>query len=129
MTSPLAQWHHRISWRFPSAPAAGRASRRCKALVDAHVDVLHAVEKTVGPTSTSAVRGDLCLVDHLPHIDVAGAETGFAVMQVELPELLEAIVEAERHDLFPGSPEAVAPFGERARIVVREHALAQMRKA
>ncbi len=40
-------------------------------------------------------------VDHLPDVDVLGAEARLAIMEVEFPQPLEALVEAERHDLFP----------------------------
>ena len=38
-------------------------------------------------------------VDHLPDVDVLGAETGLAIVEIEFPQPLEAVVEAERHDL------------------------------
>src|ERR671910_3442494 len=69
------------------------------------------------------------LVDHLPDVDVFGAKTGLAVVEIKLPQLLEAVVEAERHDLFPGFPEAQPPFGERAGIVLREDPLAEIGQA
>ena len=67
-------------------------------------------------------------VDHLPHVDVAGAKASLAIVEVELPELLEAIVETQRNNLLPGSPEALPPLGERAGVVLRKDPFAQMRE-
>ena len=45
--------------------------------------------------------GGSCLVDDLAYIDVFRPEARLAIVQVELPQLAEALVEAERHELFP----------------------------
>ena len=60
-----------------------------------------AMATCVQEATVRRVEGCSRLVDHLAHVDVLGAEARFAIVEIELPQLLEAVVEAERHDLVP----------------------------
>lgn len=55
-------------------------------------------------------------IHDLSNVDVFGPETRLAIEQTEFPEALEAGIEAEWLDLVPDVPDALAPFGQRARI-------------
>src|SRR5262249_36604076 len=59
----------------------------------------------------------------LRHVDGLGAEAGLEIGQVEFPHAPEAGIEAHRRDLRPGTEEALAPFGERARVIEAEEIL------
>ncbi|SJM35192.1 hypothetical protein BQ8482_60203 [Mesorhizobium delmotii] len=71
----------------------------CKAL-DTNRDVI-VLPHQPGHDQPVGGRPSLGPVNHLADIDVAGAEAGFAIVQIKFPELLEAVVETEWDDLFP----------------------------
>src|SRR5665213_4403820 len=56
----------------------------------------------------------------LHHVGAAGAETGFAVAEVEAPQPAEAFVEAQGADVVPGRLEATAPLGQGGGVVLAE---------
>ncbi len=51
------------------------------------------------PSGGSAANSGF--IHNLPDIDIFRAEYRLAIVEIKLPQLLEAVVETERHDLFP----------------------------
>ncbi len=66
------------------------------------------------PRPSAALQGDEVDVDR------PGAEAGFAIAEIELPEPAKRLVEAQRRDLGPVLQEAPAPFLEGQGVAVAE---------
>ena len=77
------------------------------------------VARPVGAANSVARASDLRQAE-LHDVGAAGAEAGLAVAQVEAPELVETLVEAERPDLVPCRLEPLSPPLQRLGVVLAE---------
>ena len=77
----------------------------------------------VQPRLASMGHGLLAGEYELANIDILGAKSGFAVMQIISPQIVETLIETEGHDSRPGGIKPLAPDLQRSGVIVAEYPL------